>query len=341
MRKRDLTIDILRGIAVFTMIAANMAPYALAEPHPFWFRLIGTFAAPIFITLSGMMAQYAISKKSFQYFILRGLQLIIITALIDILNWKIIPFTTVDVLYLIGMSMPVLYILRFFNLRARLLSILLIFSFTPLLQKLFGYSDYPTEYYLNGTLTTIVNNQTSILNHWLIDGWFPLFPWLGFSIFGSFLAEIRKISGDFSKQKCLYLSLTLIFSGIILAYFQPHPFLTRAGYSELFYPPSIDYILGATGLIVMLFYLIDNSEKGFKIYQPFKLLGEFSLLIYILHLVIISKLVEPFWFKGNVQTFLIPYSALLISILGITFLLRKWKEKPRKMPVLLKILVGS
>lgn len=49
MVMRDKTIDILRGLAIFTMIAANISPYVLIEPHPFWFRLYGSFAAPLFI----------------------------------------------------------------------------------------------------------------------------------------------------------------------------------------------------------------------------------------------------------------------------------------------------
>ncbi len=48
MVTRDKKIDILRGLAIFTMIAANISPYVLIEPHPFWFRLYGSFAAPLF-----------------------------------------------------------------------------------------------------------------------------------------------------------------------------------------------------------------------------------------------------------------------------------------------------
>lgn len=47
--KRDIVIDIIRGLAIFTMIAANMAGKLFAEPHPFGFRLYGSFAAPVFV----------------------------------------------------------------------------------------------------------------------------------------------------------------------------------------------------------------------------------------------------------------------------------------------------
>ena len=52
---RDSTVDALRGLAIATMVAANLASLVLPEPHPFWFRLYGSFAAPTFILLSGMM----------------------------------------------------------------------------------------------------------------------------------------------------------------------------------------------------------------------------------------------------------------------------------------------
>ena len=54
-KPRESQIDILRGVAIVTMIAANMAPYLLQKPHSIYVRLYGTFAAPLFILLSGMM----------------------------------------------------------------------------------------------------------------------------------------------------------------------------------------------------------------------------------------------------------------------------------------------
>src|SRR3954467_8108237 len=107
MQKRDNTIDILRGMAIFAMIAANMAAHNLAEPHPFIFRLYGSFAAPTFILLAGMMVSYtAILKKHyFKYYLIRGLGILLVASLIDYFLWDTIPFSTFDVLYIIGLSL--------------------------------------------------------------------------------------------------------------------------------------------------------------------------------------------------------------------------------------------
>jgi len=107
MVNRDISIDILRGLAIFTMVAANMAPYVLIEPHPFWFRFYGSFAAPLFILISGMMVALTTLTKGhdFKYFLVRGILIVTVGALIDVVMWNFYPFTTVDVLYLIGVSL--------------------------------------------------------------------------------------------------------------------------------------------------------------------------------------------------------------------------------------------
>lgn len=65
--KRDTSIDTLRGIAILTMVAADLAASVLKEPHPFWFRLYGSWAAPMFILLSGFMIAYTSEKKKYNF----------------------------------------------------------------------------------------------------------------------------------------------------------------------------------------------------------------------------------------------------------------------------------
>ncbi|MBI4356841.1 MAG: DUF1624 domain-containing protein [Gammaproteobacteria bacterium] len=74
MYTRDDHIDILRGIAIFTMVAANWAALILAEPHPFWLRAYGSIAAPLFVFIAGMMVALTEKKhhRTFKYFTHRG-----------------------------------------------------------------------------------------------------------------------------------------------------------------------------------------------------------------------------------------------------------------------------
>ena len=341
MSDRDVAIDTLRGLAIFTMVAANMAPYFLIEPHPFWFRFYGSFAAPLFIFISGMMVALTAQTKghSWKYFLIRGLLIVMIGALIDVVMWNIYPFTTVDVLYLIGISLPVAYFFSRLNRSYQLLIVTIIFLVTPILQNIFGYSDYPTEFYLTGEQTTIVENQTSIFNHWLVDGWFPIFPWLGFSLFGVILANLRMNYEKFEKNSLL-LGIGILILGIIIWYFFPGKFLTRAGYSEVFYPPTIGYILSAIGVILTLFSIVDY-RPAIIMYKPLQALGESALFMYIFHLALGRYIISNIWPKGNLQTFLILYIGIIVVMILIAYGLRILKSNWKDRPFIIRFLLGG
>src|SRR4051812_37681601 len=111
MEKRDFSVDILRGVAITTMVAANAAPGLLIEPHPMYFRLYGTFAAAIFTFLSGVMVSLGEASKNygFNHYLLRGFLILMVGCLLDIIVWQKLPFISFDILYLIGLSTPIAY----------------------------------------------------------------------------------------------------------------------------------------------------------------------------------------------------------------------------------------
>lgn len=343
MMNRDKTIDILRGLAIFTMVAANMAGPVLVEPHPFLFRFYGSFAAPLFILISGMMVALTTQTKghNLKYFLVRGMLVIAVGALIDVLIWKIYPFTTVDVLYLIGISLPLAYLFLRLNTPSQCLIVISIFFFTPFLQNIFGYADYPTEFFFpSGVLTIIIENQTNILNHWLVDGWFPIFPWLGFSLLGVILANLRLKYKTFGGSVFFLTGIFFLVSGSVIWYFYPGKFLTRAGYSEVFYPPTLGYIISAVGLIVLLFFIVDYKHSVI-IYNPLQALGESALFMYILHLSLIEYVIVPIWSKVNFQTFLLFYIALSLLLILIAYGLRFFKVKWKDHPFIIRFLLGD
>ncbi len=338
---RDKTIDILRGLAIFTMIAANISPYMLREPHPFWFRIYGSFAAPFFILISGMMVAHTAQTKGhgFRYYLIRGMLIVLIGALIDVLVWNILPFTTVDVLYLIGISLPIAYVFSRLNNSNKWIIVMIILLATPLVQNIFGYSDYPSEFFLSGEPTIIVENQTPIINHWFIDGWFPIFPWLGFSLFGVILANLRSNYRKFGKNFLIYGS-HLVLIGIIIWYLYPGKLLTRAGFGELFYPPTIGYIITTIGLIIIIFFLVDYNTEIIA-YSPLMVLGESSLFMYISHIVLGKFILTPIWSNEDIGVFFLIYLGLSIFLILIAYGLRTVKGKWKDRPFIIQFLFGS
>lgn len=339
---RDISVDILRGIAIIIMIAAHAAAGALVEPHPFWFRVYSSFAAPIFILLAGMMVAYTANLKGYKimHFITKALMLLAVGILIDVLIWQIYPCTTVDVLYPIAVSLPLVYLAGKLKTSWQIAIIATIFLLTPILQHLLGYTDYPIEIYLSGELADEVANQTNILNHWLIDGWFPLFPWLGFSLLGQVFFKLRKRLESFADKKLLFGGGIIFIVGCISWAFFPGKFLSRAGYSELFYPPTIGYILTAIGVVTILFYLID-LKPGLAVYKPLQVVGESSLFFYVLHFIIIEYVLIPLELDNTLGMFLMSYAVFSAFIILAAYGLRNLKTRFKMKNPVVKFIIGG
>lgn len=341
---RDKTIDILRGTAIFTMVAANLAGEVLRADSPFWFRLYGSFAAPLFILISGMMVTLTKQTKGhkLKYFLRRGFMIIMIGVLVDTIIWKIYPFMSFDVLYLIGLSVPLAYLFSYLGYQPRWIITISIFLITPVLQNALGYTDYPSEYYLWGEKVAEVSHETSILNHWIIDGWFPLFPWLGFSFIGVNLAFYRwkDLSKGITRGNINFLiGIVILILGISLWRYHPGSMLIRDGYLELFYPPTLGYITSAIGLIFVFMWIVDtNSERIF--YKPLGALGKSALFIYIVHLALIEYVITPLWPEEDFKTVLLNYSVLICLLIALAYGLQFLKAKWENRPFIVRFLIG-
>lgn len=342
MMKRDFSIDMLRGIAIVSMVAANLAGMALLEPHPIWLRIYGSFAAPLFIILAGMMVAWGAWHKhhDFKYFLRRGVGIILVGALLDVILWGVYPFTSVDILYLIGLAIPLsAYALRF-NPKIIAAIAFSIFILTPFLQYFLGYTPFPFELTLKGLPTLEVANQTPIWNHWFVDGWFPLFPWLGFALTGVLIARWRwlypslLIKSPISKVMLGAFFLSLSF---VLFYFYPERLYIRNGFSELFYPPTLAYISAALGVFWALLGFLD-SAKTLPFYTVLQRLGQHSLFLYVAHLILAEYLIVRSLGKDlQLYYYLGAYAALLIILyllcMGLEFSTKWLKARKEAMPI--------
>lgn len=345
---RDRTVDILRGLAIFTMVGANMAASVAAQPHPFGLRLYGSFAAPMFILLSGMMVAFTAQTKEYgwKHFLLRGAMIMTMGVFVDVVIWNgVCPFVDVDVLYLIGLSIPLAYFYLRLKTSSQWVVIVLIFLMTPFLQKILGYTEYVNPIYLWGEQAepVPVTTETNIFNHWIVDGWFPIFPWLGFSLLGVKFAYQRwkyQTFGIFGKKSLLFLGLGFLTFGSVIWWIYPGRLLIREDASELFYPPTIGYILTAIGLILTLFYIVDWKPSLF-IYKPLRSLGESSLFMYVIHIPFIEYVISPIWSKQSVQIFLFIYIGFLFFLILLAHGLRVLKSRWRDRPFIIKFLLGT
>lgn len=342
--EKDITINILRGMAIFTMVAANTAAEILVPPHPLFVRAYGSFAAPLFILLSGMMVAWTARARNYQWghFAVRGLLFIAVGALIDVAG-GIYLFTTFDVLYLIGLAAPLSYVFMRFNIILRWIIVVLIFALTPMLQQWFGYRDSLIQVPLSAGYEAVSAQIPALIRHYLIDGWFPVFPWLGFSFLGVNLADIRwpamgRVS--FGKNAVTLLGAGTAIAGSVIFWFFPGKLLIRCGYSELFYPPTIGYLITAVGIILLLFSLVDR-RPALAVFRPLQLLGESALFMYLLHLAVIEFILLPLWPESSFSRFFLIYLGEIICYILLGLGLRGIKKKWRNRPYLLRFLMGG
>ena len=345
-RRRDMTIDSLRGLAILIMIAANSSATCYAEPHPFWFRCLGSVAAPLFIFLSGMMVRFSQIHKGYPlvYFLKRGLMLIVVAAFLDVAAWRLYPFTSFDVLYIIGISAPIAFLFGRIN-RPALQGILCgaIFLLAPLLQHLFGYTPYPSEFNFDGSYYLVVEGQTHVLNHLFIDGWFPIFPWLGFSLLGVMLANYRwggESTRSFYHPKVALAALACFCIGVLMKVIFPVELLIRDGFGEVFYPPTLGFCLYTMGVILAPLGLFDRVTPS-TAFEPLATVGRSALLLYALHVFVINYIFSALFPGLDGVRFTLFWMFFAMLVIGIAYGLRLAKARWKPQPWFLRVLFGG
>jgi uncharacterized membrane protein len=344
---RIVSVDVVRGLAIFVMVPANMAAYVYDEPHAFWFRVASSFAAPTFVAVAGMMVALAAGRGHYglRAALIRGALLLTTAALIEVVLYKVVPFYSYDVLYLIGIACPLTYLFTLLPRAWQLALIALIFLATPVLQWKFGYTDYPGEQIFwgsqAGTRGVVPKNPTGWLQHLFIDGWFPLFPWLGISFAGATIAQTFFMPPREENSRAMALAAVgFLIVGIAAWWIHPGPAYVRDGFSELFYPPTIGFIMTACGTLLALLWAV-SFAPGAVIFVPLRWLGECSLLMYILHLAIISTILGPLFPERDLPTFLLIDLATIVVLVGVAAAVRQGKAAWPDRPYLVRFLFGG
>ncbi len=314
--KRDATIDIMRGLAVLMMVCGNLPTVLLVNPYPFWLVLVSAWAAPLFITISGMMVALTAQTKGHgvRYFLLRGAMLVIIGLLIEVFILGGSPFMFFQILYLIGVSLSIAHIFSRLKGLPRWIIVITFFLSHPFLQETLKHTDL-------------------IVHRFIVDGWFPIFPWLGFSLLGVNLAYLRwrqNVRIAMEKKLTFIIGVSVLTLGGFtwMLTFHNHPW------------PSIGYTISAIGIFLILLSIIDY-KPSFVLYRPMKVLGESPLFMYILHLSILYYIVAPILSEVSLEMFLFIYTTVVFLMALVAYALRALKSRWNSRPFIIRFLFGS
>jgi uncharacterized membrane protein len=345
-RHRLHVVDELRGLAIFIMAAANMMFLLNVSEVPYLLRWFFSLAAPIFVALSGLMVAWSIYGKNYQRrkLLRRAAFLLFCGFAVDVFVWRIIPFTTVDVLYLIACGVAVSTLLARFSSYGVLVLAGIMLGMGEILREMLGYLADPVERDLTWPLN--LPDWELLRQHWLVDGWFPLFPWLGMSLFGLWLGQVLWREGVdrhapvFLHPLLLVVAPVLFATGVALEVLHPSPMLIRGnGYYEVFYPPTSSFCLITVGILILIGAGIEKIEKRVKL-KALAIPGRCSLLLYIMHLIIVGQVLEFFYPAGKwpfwawISTYLLLASLLIAVAFGLEALrTRRLAKKTAEKPV--------
>lgn len=323
MKTRLPGIDLLRTAAIFIMIIANASPYLVKGTISYEFRLFCSLAAPVFIFLSGFVLSISIKPGEKNWAKWRNAGYLIATGtFIDSVIWGIKPFNTFDILYLIGFSLLINLAIRNSSLALKgIIWLAIIFIH-------FGLNNDSNYRFANNDILLANSLQAEHLFEFkrlFLDGWFPLFPWLSFSVLGS-------IIGDIYKKKWLknYIIFFCLFACVLSAiYLVNNPIAQgiRNGYVELFYPVELPYLLFTTTLTLVVSMVAIQILYLPSFFSHIAKLGEQSLFVYVLHTVLISFVLQPLAKAEISVNPIYSYSIFILVIYvlvkGLQFLLKK------------------
>jgi len=317
-RSRSHAIDALRGAAIVSMFAANLAGPCLQPPHPLWLRVYGSFAAPTFVVLAGMMTSMSSRPAPLGRLLKRSILLLVLAAGIDLLCWGIDPFETFDVLYLLGLAVPIAGLCARLELWVHAALAFAIVVITPWLHRVVGYGPLLPDH---------LAYPWPAWRRLLVDGWFPVFPWLGVALLGAVAGRLDPLA-ERRRRYLVPVGTGLAALGALGWWLSPPSLVTRAGYSELFYPPSPQYLAIALGAVLLMLALFDSLERRFRL-SWLVVLGRSSLMLYVAHVALIAFVLDE-WFEGQtLPAYLGLYVAMALSLWALAWATQRLRRRTR------------
>lgn len=296
------SIDLLRTLAIQVMVfvhfSENLAGYTLP---------ITGLGAPLFSFLSGVsyflwvQAQQArgrsdeeISKISIR----RGLFVFGVGIAFNVLVWFPEGTFNWDVLTLIGSALLVLNLARRLPVPIIVFAALMILLVSPALRIVTDYRAYWQDLYFDYDM-----NLTDIVCGYFVNGYFPIFPWLAFSLAGFAAATTLFGPRDEDEESpallprfpwpTIYVGTGLLaasLTALLLRPYLPAAIATKFLGGWTMFPTTIEYALAMIGsdllLLSLLHYYVDLNPR-FNQRGPLldiaKTFSQYSLTIYILH----------------------------------------------------------
>lgn len=306
-RRRLLSVDALRGIAVILMIEQHLGAWLWKVPpgtkvwdHPGLVAVnaLGGGAAPAFITVAGVGSALFTSTRHHpdRALLVRGLVVMGFGLLLNLMVPHWFSWRSWFVLHLMGFGMATTPLWRRLGSRALLVAACAVLVATPLLQAAFDTPGYLPGRRMAG-YSGGFGGPVLPWAFWrlaLLEGQFPIFPWLAFYLAG--LAAGRALLEDRLDAIARLGTAAFVLGGLGVGLFAlSAPFV--AAFPRVFklnipfFPATPAFVLGVGGLVLLTLWLFVMLERRRPMSPrgPLVVLGRSSLTLLLTHVVIFRE----------------------------------------------------
>lgn len=335
--KRLILPDLLKGLAGLFMVQVHITELFINQTGQesvfgeISLFLGGPFAAVVFMLVMGYFI--AKSKDTFGLNAMRGLKIFILGLLLNIginfhlflkikfAGWPYNPLEYllgVDILYLAGISIIVLSILKLFETGQQLASLVLILAVAA--------------------LTGVMNEKLTITDHYYILpfiagtyswSYFPLFPWLLYPLTGFALAKYEeKIKLFFNRRKTVSVVIISLSAAFVMLFYKQGIEITTN--LPAYYHHTGGYFLWALGLTLlwMLFVqvLLELSSDNIVV-KFFCWIGKNITLFYVVQWIIIGNISTALYQTQSTHQYGYWFAGVFTASVGVTFLVEKSRTR--------------
>lgn len=301
------SVDILRTVAIVVMVLVHF-PENLSNYIPPFSGL----GAPLFTFLSGVSyrlwlngqeARGISDEQISKITIRRGLFVFGVGFAFNILIWLPEDTFNWDVLTFIGSAILLLNLLRRLPISISVLIAIISIVISPALRATAEYSSYWENGYFECDLTL-----TDVIIGYLATGYFPIFPWITFSLAGFITATL--LFNPVQDERPAIWQFTIFGTGLFLLAmiglqirsYAPAIISTHILSGWHMFPPSTEYVFATIGMAMFLFAVlhqfVDLNPKlcsDVSRFRVFKTFSRYAFTIYLLHHMVH---LWPLWIYG-------------------------------------------
>lgn len=332
--ERLYAVDALRGLAILFSLNQHLGIWFFRsgfknQPVFYYINAIGGFAGPLFLTLAGISSVLFLEKykNSASTLVFRGVLLICFGYLLNLLVPSWFSYASWFTLHMIGFGMVFAPLFRktsvpvILSLSVFILFVAILFQNgleTPmrLWNERMGRSDLP------GGIFRLI----------LVEGHFPIFPWLAFFLGGMAVGKLF-LSGQSKKLGAIVIGCYLVSGVILLCYFLKPDFVTHGPLVRFFriylgfYPVTPVFFFLLFPLVILYLFLFQKIDRivRFTSFSSLVCLGRASLTIFFIHIIIFKELAIRF---GYFQLFSpVAATVAIMTVMAVfTFLSVAWRK---------------